>query len=182
MNRPNHLIRGLLLSFGVAVGLISTAGAAWAQEAPTSAPSDGGATIGEALLVERPAPTRDPATELQANPSPAAAPAQDAPSPTPAAAAASSASASPAPAAVAAPARTVTTRAATAPAASSKPARATEVQGVQIVRSAVPTEGETDVADLAFTGVDNGPLVVLALALLATGWVLLRAARPRCTS
>jgi hypothetical protein len=68
----------------------------------------------------------------------------------------------------------------TASAASSKPARATEVQGIQIVRSAVPAADEG--ATLAFTGVDNGPLVVLAVALLALGAVLVRAARPRPTS
>jgi hypothetical protein len=61
--------------------------------------------------------------------------------------------------------------------ATSRPARATEVQGVQIERSAVPAAGEG--VALAFTGIDNGPLVVLAAALLALGTVLVRAARPR---
>jgi hypothetical protein len=76
-----------------------------------------------------------------------------------------------------APARTVTTRTAAA-AASSTPARATEVQGVQILRSDVGA-GDPDVAALAFTGVDNGPLVFLAVVLLASGTVLVRTARPR---
>ena len=90
MNHPQrNIIRGLVLSFGVAVGLISTAGAAWAQEAPTSTSPEDGVAIGEALYVERPAPTRDPANELVADPapahasSPAASPASPAPAPAP---------------------------------------------------------------------------------------------------
>jgi hypothetical protein len=177
VNHPKrNIIRGFVLSFGVAVGLISTAGAAWAQEAPPST-SSGDAGIGDALYVERPAPRPDPANELRADSDPA-------PASTPAAAPVASAASTPAPApaptpapaAAATPARTVTASAA----ATSKPARATEVQGVQIVRSAQPAADEG--AQLAFTGIDNGPLVVLAGALLALGAVLVRAAQPRRTS
>src|SRR3954454_353234 len=64
VNHPKrNITRGLVLSFGVAVGLITTAGAAWAQEAPSSPSSSEDAGIGEALLVERPAPRPDPANE-----------------------------------------------------------------------------------------------------------------------
>src|SRR5437764_10541544 len=95
----HHLIRGLVLSFGVAVGLISTAGAAWAQEAPSSPSSSDGANVGEALLVERPAPRPDPASELAADPAPAPASSPSvAPDPAPVV--------SPAAAAVPAPVRT----------------------------------------------------------------------------
>ena len=176
MNHPkHHIIRGLVLSFGVAVGLITTAGAAWAQEAPPSSPPSDGATIGDALVVERPTPRPDPANELTTDPAPVpASTPTPAPAPAPVASAAPAASAVPAPASLA-PAVSVTRQ---APAATSRPARATEVQGIQIERSAVPTAGE----DLAFTGVDNGPLVVVAIALLALGAVLVRVGRPHPTS
>ena len=175
MNHPKrNIIRGLVLSFGVAVGLISTAGAAWAQEAPATPPS-GDASIGEALRVERPAPRPDPANELRADPAPAT---DSTPSPAPVASAAPDPAPAPTPAP--APAAAASARTATASAASSKPARATEVQGVQIERSAVPAAGEG--ADLAVTGIDNGPLVVLAAALLALGTVMVRVGRPRRTS
>src|SRR4051794_40498995 len=179
VNHPKRtIIRGLVLSFGVAVGLISTAGAAWAQEAPSSPPSSDGANVGEALLVERPAPRPDPANELVADPAPVPASTPSA-APDPAPVASPAAAAAPAPTrasapAAASPARTVIASAA----ATSPPARATEVQGIQIERSAVPA-ADAGAPPLAFTGVDNGPLVVLALALLALGAVLVRAARPR---
>jgi hypothetical protein len=177
VNHPKrNIIRGLVLSFGVAVGLISTAGAAWAQEAPTATSPEDGAAIGDALYVERPAPTRDPANELGAAPAPApTSPSSPAPAPAPVASPAPAATAAPAPATLA-PAVSATRQ---APAATSRPARATEVQGVQIERSAVPAAGED--VQLAFTGVDNGPLVALAVALLALGAVLVRAARPSRT-
>jgi hypothetical protein len=173
VNHPKrNIIRGLVLSFGVAVGLISTAGAAWAQEAPTSPSSPEDASIGEALYVERPAPRPDPANELRADPAPAT---DSTPSPAPAPAPVASAAPAAAPASASAPAVVVPARATTA-----SVARATEVQGVQLERSAVPTAGT--VAELALTGIDNGPLVVLAAGLLALGMVLVRAGRPRRTS
>ena len=165
-------ILGSLASFGVAIVLISTAGAASAQEAPPATSSDE-ATLGEPLFVERPAPRPDPANELGSGAAPAASTPAPAPSPAPApaptpAAAPRTATAAPAPVAV---------QRAPAPSAASRPARATEVQGVQIDRSAVPTDG-ADVA-LAFTGTDlEVGLTVLAGLLLALGAALLRLSRP----
>ena len=180
MNHPKrNIIRGLVLSFGVAVGLISTAGAAWAQEAPSSSSPSEDTGIGEALYVERPAPRPDPATELRADPVPATdSTPSPAPAPAPVASPAPSAAASPAPAPAAVGTALTTAR---TPAATSRPARATEVQGVQIERSALPAAGE-DVGHLAFTGSSNGPLVALAGALLALGAVLVRVGRPRRAS
>ena len=163
-------ILGSLASFGVAFVLISTAGAASAQEAPPVTSTDE-ATLGEPQFVERPAPRPDPANELGSTQAPAtstaAAPAPaPAPAPTPVPA--------PAPARTAAPVAVPSAPARVA--AASPPARATEVQGVQIVRSAAPADG-TDVA-LAFTGTDReAGLTVLAGVLLAMGWALIRLSR-----
>lgn len=164
-------ILGSLASIGVAFVLISTAGAASAQEAPPATSSDE-ATIGEPLFVERPAPRPDPANELGADPAPAATTSTPAPSsapaPTPSAAPRSSATA-------AVPAPTAAT-AAPAQRASNRPARATEVQGIQIVRPA-SSAGETG-EPLAFTGVDREVgLTVLAGLLLTLGWALIRLSR-----
>ena len=174
-------ILGSLASVGVALVLISTAGAASAQEAPPATSPDE-ATLGEPQYVERPAPRPNPANELGAEPasadsSPAPAPAPAAPTPAPAAAPRSTAdaTASPAPA-------PVTVQAAPARRARSAPARATEVQGVQIVRPAVPADGTG--AALAFTGADlEVGLTALAGTLLALGAALIRLSRsPRLTS
>jgi hypothetical protein len=63
----------------------------------------------------------------------------------------------------------------------SAPARATEVQGIQIERSAAPADVGTD-ATLAFTGADNVGLTLVAFVLLALGWALIRCSRsPRTT-
>ena len=185
MQLPHHRsIVGSLASFGVAlVVLISTAGAASAQEAPPASSSDE-ASVGEPLYVERPAPRPDPANELRpdsapADPTsaaPAPAPAAD---PTPAPASAPVAT-NPAPAVVApAPvaARPTTTPARPAAATSTPTARATEVQGVQIVRSAQPTD-DLPTATLARTGADReAGLAALAVVLLAVGAALLRMSR-----
>jgi hypothetical protein len=70
----------------------------------------------------------------------------------------------------------VAVRRAPAQPAASPPARATEVLGVQIDRSAVPTDA-TDVA-LALTGTDlEVGLTVLAGVLLALGAALVRLSR-----
>jgi hypothetical protein len=167
-------IVGSLASFGVALVLISTAGAASAQEAP-SAPSSGDAAIGDPVYVERPAPRPDPANELGADVAPAA----SSPAPTPAPAPAPVSAPRSGGAVVAAPAP-VAAQATPAPAASA-PARATEVQGIQIERSAQPALA-TDPA-LAFTGADhNVGLTLLAVALLVLGAALVRFSRsPRTT-
>jgi hypothetical protein len=60
----------------------------------------------------------------------------------------------------------------------SAPARATEVQGVQIVRPAAPGEVVADTAPLAFTGTDREVgLTLTAGVLLALGWALIRLSR-----
>ena len=167
-------ILGSLASFGVAFVLISTAGAASAQEAPT-APSSDEATIGEPLFVERPAPRPDPANELRSDPAPADSVAAPAPSPAPAPAPTSVAAAPRSPASAPAPVPVAVQPAPVRPAASA-PARATEVQGVQIVRSAAPGDA-TDTA-LALTGIDlEVGLTVLAGVLLALGAALIRLSR-----
>ena len=165
-------ILGSLASFGVAFVLISTAGAASAQEAPPATSSDE-ATLGEPLFVERPAPRPDPANELGSGTAPAAS--TPAPATSPAPAPAPTPAAAPRTVTTAAPAPVVVQRAPAAPAAS-RPARATEVQGIQIDRSAMPADG-ADVA-LAFTGTDlEVGLTVLAGLLLALGAALLRLSR-----
>lgn len=191
---PKHRKRsilGSLIPFGVAFVLISTAGAASAQEAPPTAPSSDEATLGEPTYVERPAPRPDPANELGAEAAPAdptpartstaAAPAP-APQPTPAPAPAATVRTAPrrSPVATASPQAApapVAVQSAPAPQASSAPARATEVQGVQIVRPAAP--GDATDAALAFTGTADQEvgLTVLAGGLLALGWALVRVSR-----
>ena len=181
-------LRGSLALFGVALGLIGTAGVASADDAPapaedsahvavdpgdeatveTSAAPEDDAEIGDGLFMERPAPGRDPATELQPGPAPASG---SAPAPAPA----------PAPAAPAATGGGVTAPVAPAAAATPAtliPARPTQVRGVQIERAATATSAPGPVA-LARTGVDNTDLTVLAVALLALGVALTRASRPR---
>ena len=180
-HRTKRSILGSLVSFGVAFVLISTAGAASAQEAPPATSTDE-ATLGEPQYVERPAPRPDPANELGAAPAPAdptpapaatPAPAPAQPTPAPAAPAPRSPRATAAPQAASVPR---SRPAAPAPRAASAPARATEVQGVQVVRPAVPGDG-TETA-LAFTGVDREVgLTVLAGVLLALGWALIRLSR-----
>ena len=172
--KHHRSIRGLVLAFGVALGLIGTAGAASAQEAPPA--SDNEATIGEAYFVERPAPRPDPANELgaatPAAPTPAPVPAP-APAPTPApAVSGGGAGVATAPEAV---------NAATAPAVRS-PARATQVQGVQLERPASPATAPDGGATLAYTGADDVGLAVLAVVLLVLGTVLVRISRPVRTS
>ena len=185
-------LRGFLALFGVALGLIGFAGVAAADDA-APAPADDSAHVavapeeetsvevsaaqdddaqigGEPLFIERPAPTRDPATELRSAPAtaPASSPAAPAPVPAPVAPAASSGPATvvPAPAATAASAT-----------ATIIPARPTEVRGVQIERGATVTAAPEPVA-LARTGVGTTELLVLAGALLALGILLIRAVRP----
>lgn len=168
-------IRGSLALFGVAIGLIGTAGAATAQEAePTVAESSAQAEepqIGESLVIDRPAPRRNPSTELGADPAPSVAPAAapaPAPAPAPVVVAPSGGVAVPPPVVVAspaAPARVV-------------PDRPTAVQGVQIQRPASRTSGTEA---LARTGVDNHVLVLVAGMLLVLGSVLIRFGRPRRT-
>lgn len=186
-------LRGFLALFGVALGLIGFAGVAVADDAapapaddsaPAPAPEEetsaevstaqeDDAQIGEELFIERPAPSRDPATELRSAPAPAPAspPAAPAPAPAPApvapAATSGAVSSAPAPAAAAASAT-----------ATIIPARPTEVRGVQIERGATVTAASEPVA-LARTGVGTTELLVLAGALLALGTLLIRAARPR---
>lgn len=176
-------ILGFLASFGVAFVLISTAGAASAQEAPPASSTSDEATVGEPLYVERPAPRPDPANELGAAPAPAdttaaATPVEPAPRPAPAPAPRPTPAPAPAPRSVAAAPAPAPAAVQSAPARStaSAPARATEVQGVQTVRPAAPATG-TDVA-LAFTGVDREVgLTVTAALLLALGWALIRLSR-----
>lgn len=184
-------ILGSLASFGVAFVLISTAGAASAQEAPPSdSSSQDEATLGEPQYVERPAPRPDPANELGTAEAPADDPTPAAPAPTPAPAPAqptpAPVNAAPAPAPrrpaatarpQAAPVPVAVQSAAPAQPAASTPARATEVQGVQVVRPAAPGDG-TDAA-LAFTGTTDREVVLLVLAgmLLALGSALVRLSR-----
>lgn len=184
-------IRGSLAVFGVAVGLIGTAGAASAQEA-TPASEDSAvvaedeaavasssaqgeeANVGDALLIERPAPRPDPANELRSD---AAAPSAPAAVPAPARSSSPSGGAV-APTAVPAPApAAVTASAAPAPAVVA-PARATEVQGIQIQRT---DTGAVATAPLAFTGPTDLGLLVVASVLLVLGSVLVIAVRPRRT-
>jgi hypothetical protein len=120
----------------------------------------GDSQVGDALLIERPAPSRSPGTEVTG---PAAAPV-DVPASAPATTAVA------APAVSAAPATTAT---ATAPAAT--PSRPTQVLGVQITRSADGTE----VTGLARTGASTSSLVLLAGLLLAVGAVLIKASQLR---
>jgi hypothetical protein len=159
--------RGTLVLFGVALGLIGTAGVASAQEAAPTATAasaqDEDASIGDGLFIERPAPRPDPATELRSEP--ASAPAA---TPAPAPAPVSGGGTSPA----------AQTTAAAAPSATIIPARPTEVRGIQLERSATATSTDTT-ATLARTGVDTADLTVLAGALLALGALLIRTARPR---
>jgi hypothetical protein len=148
-----NVVRGSLVLLGVALGLIFTAGAASAQAEPSDAPA-----IGDALLIERPAPRPNPANELREQPALVDVPASEA---APVAPAASVSDRTP----VAAP---VPASGAAAPARSARTAaRATEVKGVVVERSA-------DGALLARTGVDTVDLVALAGVLLALGWVLVR--------
>ena len=173
-------ILGLLASFGVAfVVLISIAGAASAQEATPTTSSDE-VSIGEPLFVERPAPRPDAANELRAGPAPvdsAPVPASDVPDPTPAPAPAPTPAAA-APRSTASAGTPALSAGRTAPATASRPAfRATEVQGVQIERSASPAEG-LDPTTLALTGTDReAGLTALATVLLAFGAVLVRLGR-----
>src|SRR5688500_10812877 len=80
------IIRGSLVALGVALGLIITAGAVSAAE--TSGSDSGGevsssssvqsdASIGDALLIERPAPGSNPADELTGIPQSVDAPAPE---------------------------------------------------------------------------------------------------------
>ena len=172
-------ILGSLASFGVAlVVLISTAGAASAQEAPpATSPDDVG--IGEPLFVERPAPRPDAANELRADPAPADS--TSAPAPTPASdAPAAPATAAPTPSTPApvAPATSAARTPAPARRVTSAPAaRATEVQGVQIERSASPAV-DLATTTLAVTGADReAGLTALAVALVALGAALVRFGR-----
>ncbi len=167
-------IRGSLALFGVAIGLIGTAGAATAQEAePTVAESSAQAEepqIGESLVIDRPAPRRNPSSELGADPTPSVAPTA-APAPVPA------------PAPVVAPSGGVTVPSPVVVASPAAPARVvpdrpTAVQGVQIQRSASRTSGTEA---LARTGLDNHVLLLVAGTLLALGSVLIRFGRPRRT-
>jgi hypothetical protein len=183
----NRILRGSLVLFGVALGLIGTAGGASAEEAapapvddsahvrvadePTiveasSAPGDD-AQIGDGLFIERPAPRPDPASELRSDPAPASSPAP-APVPVAPAAVTGGAAVEVAPAAAAAP-------------ASPAPVRATQVRGVQNVRSAADTSTSSG-RYLARTGLDSADLTVVAGALLALGMLLVQATRPRRTA
>ena len=180
--------RGSLALFGVALGLIGTAGVASAQEAATapaetsdhsvvaaedeasvgsSSAQDEDAQIGDSFFVERPAPRPDPGNELRSTPVPAPAPAA-APAPAPAPAPAASGGA-------VSPAAQTTVAAATP--ATLIPARPTEVRGVQVERSATSSSGAP--AALARTGVDTQDLAVLAGALLALGALLIGSTRLR---
>ena len=175
MSYLRSTFRGSLALFGVALGLIGTAGVASADEA-APAPSDeeaavvvtaaqeDDAEIGDGLFIERPAPRPDPRNELVSDPAPAPTPA-----PAPAPAPAASGGASPA---------AQTTAAATP--ATLIPARATEVRGVQIERGATSevTSSSGSVA-LARTGLDTGDLTVLAGALLVLGSLLVGTTRLR---
>ena len=188
MSFVRNILRGSLLSSGVALGLIGFAGGASAQEATplpaddpvpvivtsgeavdvgASSAQDDEAEIGDGLLIERPAPRPDPGNELRSVP---------APDPTPA----------PAPAQVATPvtsggvASSVGPPAAAATSAGAAPTRPTEVRGVQLERSATGTSA-SDGEDLARTGLGSAELTGLAGALLALGAMLIRTARPRRT-
>lgn len=172
-----NTLRGSLALVGVALVLIFTAGAAFADEGSPAATNDGAVTtssqstdnggsdsqVGDALLIERPAPTRDPATELRDPADPPAVAAAPAAASTVAAPAPVSA-----PAPAAAPAAKAT--AAAAPAAA-KPR--VQVLGVQIVRNA-----DGSATTLARTGMDTSVLVLVAGLLLAVGAVLIRLSQP----
>lgn len=173
MTYLHRSIRGSLALFGVALGLIGTAGAATAQEAESTVAESSAqaedAQIGEPLAIDRPAPRRNPSTELGVDPAasvaPAAAPAP-APSPAPVVVAPSGGAVVASPlvaASPATPARVV-------------PDRPTAVKGVQFQRSASPTAETTA---LARTGIDNHVLVLVAGMLLVLGSVLIRFGRPR---
>ena len=177
MKHLRSTFRGSLALFGVALGLIGTAGVASADEA-APAPSDeeaavvvttaqeDDAEIGDGLFIERPAPRPDPGNELVSDPAPAPT-AAPAPAPAPAPAASGGASAAAQTTAAATPATLI-------------PARATEVRGVQIERGATSevTSPSGSVA-LARTGLDTGDLTVLAGVLLVLGALLVRTTRPR---
>lgn len=183
MSYLRSTLRGSLALFGVALGLIGTAGVAAADDAAPTPADDSAAVvaseeeasvevssaqeedaeIGDGLFIERPAPRPDPANELRSSPTPApAATPAPATAPAPASGGATSPAAS---AAAAAPATLI-------------PARPTEVRGVQIERGATATSSPGPVA-LARTGVDTADLAVLAGGLLALGALLIRTARPR---
>jgi len=181
MSQHRRIIRGSLALFGAALGLIITAGGASAAEetgdpqvtASAQAVEDD-ASIGDALLIERPATRRAPGSELPAT----SAPVVRAPAPE----AAPARSASVAPAAVAAPVDVVSAPVVPAPAVApavaaasrtSTPSRPTQVLGVQLSR-----EAEGDVVALARTGVDTFDLTLVALALLGLGIVLIRRTAP----
>lgn len=183
MSYLRSTLRGSLALFGVALGLIGTAGVAAADDAAPTPADDSAAVvaseeeasvevssaqeedaeIGDGLFIERPAPRPDPANELRSTPAPApAATPAPATAPAPASGGATSPAAS---AAAAAPATLI-------------PARPTEVRGVQIDRGTTATSSPGSVA-LARTGVDTADLAVLAGGLLALGALLIRTARPR---
>lgn len=184
MSYLRSTLRGSLALFGVALGLIGTAGVAAADDAaPTpaddsaamvaseeeasvevAAAQEEDAEIGEGLFIERPAPRPDPANELRSSPATAPAPA-----PAPATAPAPASGGVTSPAATAATAATPATLI---------PARPTEVRGVQIERGATATSPSGSVA-LARTGVDTADLAVVAGGLLALGALLVRTSRPR---
>jgi hypothetical protein len=185
MSYLRNTFRGSLALFGVALGLIGTAGVASADDAAPTPADDSAAVvaseqeasvkvstsaqeedaeIGDGLFIERPAPRPDPANELRSTPTPAPAPA-----PAPATA--------PAPASGGAPSPAATATAAAAP-ATLIPARPTEVRGVQIERGATATSSSESVA-LARTGVDTADLAAIAGGLLALGALLIFTARPR---
>lgn len=159
-----NIVRGCLVSLGVALGLIGTAGAAFAadvedgnSEVQAAAESSDPDAVGDALYIERPAPGRDPATELRVPPAVALAPA---PLAAPAAPAAS--------ASAVVPAATPGVAVMIEPAPARIPiSRSTQVKGVQFERS-------EDDAALARTGVDTFDLAVLGVVLLAVGMLLVR--------
>lgn len=144
----------LALLLGVVLVLTFTAGAAAAEES-----DPGSSQVGDALLIQRPAPPRDPSTELRA-PAPASAtPGLNAPAPLAAPAVAD-----------ATPAMAATVPATPAGAATqATPARPTQVLGVQIHRSAVARR-----AGLARTGANTSVLVLIAGILLGVGAVLIQ--------
>jgi len=176
-------IRGTLALLGVALGLILTATSASAAEGDTGAsndeaviaasePSDAPA-IGDALFIDRPAPARDPASELPADPGPldVAVPAA---APTPAAPAATHVAT---PAVVPAATATHVTTTRVTPAVRASTPRQTQVLGVQILRS--DTQPPEAAVALARTGVDTFDLALVALGLLALGSVLVKVGEPR---
>ena len=181
MSYLRSTLRGSLALFGVALGLIGTAGVASADDAaPTSeedavvvtAAQEEEAEIGDGLFIERPAPRPDPGNELVSDPAPSAAPA-----PTPAPAPAPAPSATPAASGGASAAAQTT---ATGTSATLIPARPTEVRGVVIERGATATgPASAESVSLARTGIDTGDLTVLAGVLLVLGALLVRTTRPR---